>query len=87
MMRWVASRKAALIRAIDAGELSLENACAEHALSIEEFFVAHRAAQFRAAWSADHQAAALRRPPRAPAQAEVADKEMIDPMALLPPIP
>ena len=37
MTRWVASRKAALIRAIDAGELSLENACAEHALSIEEF--------------------------------------------------
>ncbi len=34
--RWVASRKAAVVRAVQAGRLSIDDACRSYALSTEE---------------------------------------------------
>ena len=35
--RWTAKRKAALVAAVEAGQLSMEEACSRYSLSIEEF--------------------------------------------------
>jgi hypothetical protein len=44
--RWVASRKATLVRSVEAGLLSLEDACSRYAISVDEFLLwQHRLAR------------------------------------------
>ena len=43
--RWVSSRKALVVFAVEGGLISLDDACARYALSIEEFLGWQRAAQ------------------------------------------
>jgi Protein of unknown function (DUF1153) len=44
--RWVASRKATLVRGVEAGLLSLEDACSRYAISVDEFLLwQHRLAR------------------------------------------
>ena len=44
--RWVASRKATVVRGVEAGLLSLEDACSRYAISVDEFFLwQHRLAR------------------------------------------
>jgi hypothetical protein len=38
-VRWVASRKASLVRGVEAGLLSLEEACSRYSISVDEFLL------------------------------------------------
>jgi hypothetical protein len=38
-VRWVASRKATLVRGVQAGLLSLEDACSRYSITVDEFLV------------------------------------------------
>jgi Protein of unknown function (DUF1153) len=38
-VRWVASRKATLVRGVEAGLLSLDEACSRYSMTAEEFLV------------------------------------------------
>jgi Protein of unknown function (DUF1153) len=40
--RWVASRKATLVRNVEAGLLTLDEACSRYAISVEEFLLWQR---------------------------------------------
>jgi hypothetical protein len=44
--RWVVRRKAAVVAAVRAGEITLEEACRRYRLSEEEFFAWQRAFEF-----------------------------------------
>lgn len=59
-VRWVSRRKAAVVAAVQAGVISLSDACARYALSVEEFlswqrtFERHGVAGLKATHVADH---------------------------------
>jgi hypothetical protein len=62
-VRWVSRRKAAVVAAVQAGVISLSDACARYALSVEEFlswqrtFERHGVAGLKATHAQDYRSA------------------------------